>query len=240
MLKIAICDDCFEHQNLVKEYISLSKNINTKYKITTFNSGIELCKSNNLQEFNLVYLDIIMDNMDGIETLRHLKNSNCYIIFMSTTNDRLRELFQKNVIGFLDKPLTLEDFQDKFDIFINLYNSEQTKIFTVEKQGIPRHIPEHEILYFENIGHYIHIHTIKEVITFKEKISHLWDCFIDNISFAMPNRSFIINLKYSSLLTKNSIKLEYNNNWVEISIGRTKKDETLERLIRYASAKGGV
>lgn len=56
----------------------------------------------------------------------------------------------------------------------------------------------------------------------------------------MPNRSFIINLKYSSLLTKNSIKLEYNKNWVEISIGRTKKDETLERLIRYASAKGGV
>lgn len=237
MIEIAICDDCVEHQNLVKEY--LSKNLNHQFKITTFNSGVELCKSDNLLNFNLVYLDIVMDDMDGVDTLSHLKNLNCYIIFISTTSDRLRELFQKNVIGFLDKPLNLEDFNTKLDIFLNIYDSQHGKMFKLKKLGVPQYIPEHEIIYFENIGHYIHIHTLKEVITYKEKISQLWKTFVDNPAFAMPNRSFIINLKYSSLSTKNSISLAYNGITTEVSIGRTKKDETLQRLINYAS-QGGV
>ncbi len=239
MLKIAICDDCSEHQLVIKNHLETSNKLNINYKLLFFSSGAELINSSILNEINLIYLDIVMEDMDGISTLSYLKNSPCYIIFMSTTSDRLRELFQKNVLAFLDKPINQKDFDKSIEEFLKIYGSEQEKIFVVEKLGVPKNIPEKEILYFENLGHYIHLHTIKEVIVFKEKISQLWQNFEENTSFAMPNRSYIINLKYSCLSSKNIMNVGTENKKIDISIGRTRKEDTLQRLISYANEKGG-
>ncbi len=238
MLKIAICDDCIEHQNWVKEQLTSSPVLKIPVEIHLFLSGKELVESEILNEFQLIYLDIVMDEMDGIATLFVLKNLDCYVIFMSNTSDRLRELFHKNVLGFLDKPLNELDFNDKLDIFYQIYEKELKKVFVVIQKGIPINIPERDILYFENIGHYIHLHTTTEVIKFKDKISLVWSKLVDSFEFAMPNRSFIVNLKFCALSTKNTITVEYQNINTEVSIGRTRKEDCLQRLIAYAGKVG--
>ncbi|MFI3250935.1 MAG: LytTR family DNA-binding domain-containing protein [Eubacteriales bacterium] len=238
MIKIAICDDCAEHQTVVKEYLKTSKNLQIPHEVQVFSQGNQMIQSPNLADFHLIFLDIVMEEMDGIATLSRLKNLNCYVIFMSTTSDRLRELFQKNVLGFLDKPIQQLDFEVKIEEFLTLYQNEQKKYFTVEKQGIPQQIPEVDILYFENLGHYIYLHTTHEVIEFREKIGDLWKKLEMNPAFAMPNRSFIIHLKYSALSSKNTLDVGSGNKMTTISIGRTRKDDTLSRFISFVSGKG--
>lgn len=239
MLKIAICDDCSQYQLIIKKHLEISSKLNIEYEISFFSSGVELMRASILNEINLIFLDIVMEDMDGISVLSYLKNSPCYIIFMSTTSDRLRELFQKNVLAFLDKPINQNDFDKSIEEFLKIHEKEQEKIFVIEKLGIPKNIPEAEIIYFENLGHYIHLHTIKEVIIFKEKISQIWQTLEENTAFAMPNRSYIINLKYSGLSSKNMMKVGTESKKIEVSIGRTKKEDTLQRLISYANEKGG-
>ncbi|MFI3250531.1 MAG: LytTR family DNA-binding domain-containing protein [Eubacteriales bacterium] len=238
MLKIAICDDCAEHQTVVKEFLKTSNKLTVPYEIESFFHGIELLNSPHLGEFHLIFLDIVMEEMDGITTLSRLKNLNCYIIFMSSTSDRMRELFQKNVLGFLDKPLQKPDFEVKLEEFIALHEKEQKKYFTVEKQGIPQQIPEADILYFENLGHYIYLYTTHEVIEYKAKIGDLWRKLEENPVFAMPNRSFIIHLKYTALSSKNTLDVGNCNKMTTISIGRTRKEDTLSRFISYVSGRG--
>lgn len=240
MLKIAICDDYLEHQKVIEQYLKNTQILNANYKLFIFSSGNELINDTNLNEFHLIFLDIVMEDMDGIKALSCLKNLNCYIIFMSNTNDRLRELFQRNVIGFLDKPVKEGEFDKSLKNFLTLYDSEQKKMFTIKKMGVPRQILEADILYFESLGHYIHLHTLNEVITFKEKIGELWLKLQENHSFAMINRSFIVHLKYSSLSTKNTINVGTAKKMINISIGRTRKEEVLKRLIAYAGSQGGV
>lgn len=226
-MKIAICDD---DKKYIDDVISLLGDV--ECEIFPFSSGYDLLKSPFLSIFNLIFLDIVMSEMDGLETLKHLSGTSAYIIFMSTTSDRLRELFHRNVLGFLDKPINESEFHAKFNEFLNI--KKETPIFSFEMQGVLHNIPQNEILYFENWGHYIHLHTLNDVFIFKENISAIWRTLESDITFAMPNRSFIINLKFSSLLSKTSVLVKDT----VIPIGRTRKEDTQNRLFAYVGMKG--
>lgn len=240
MIKIAICDDCKTHQEHVEKLLKTSKSLPLEFQISMFSSGKELIYSPMLREFDLIFLDIVMEELDGIATLPSLSNLNCYIIFMSTTNDRLRELFQQNVLGFLDKPIEKQDFEQKILNFSQLYQRNLGQVFIFKKAGIPFKVLEQDIVFFENFGHYIHLNTTTEVHIFKAKISDLWEEFEENPSFVMPSRSYIANLKYSSLSAKNHLQTKHLNTQKEITIGRTRKDDTIARLLAFASKKGGL
>ncbi|MFI3200976.1 MAG: response regulator, partial [Eubacteriales bacterium] len=69
MFKIAICDD---DKNYIENICTLLATTHTPCEIYTFSSGRELVESELLFDFELIFLDIVMSDMDGIETRSHL------------------------------------------------------------------------------------------------------------------------------------------------------------------------
>ncbi len=235
MLKIAICDDYqLDQDRLVECFHELSSFQISDCSIHHFFSGEELCQFGT-SKFDLIFLDVVMEGFDGIETMNRFISTNTLIIFMSTTNDRLREMFSPNVIGFLDKPIALDQLHMLWNKALSRINAQKQHVFSYKKNSAVCVIPCIDILYLESAGHYIHIHTIREVITYKGRIRDVWNSLKDNETFCMPNRSYVVNLHYLSLKTKNTLTVSND----EISIGRTNRQDTIARILTFASKKGG-
>ncbi len=233
MIKIAICDDLkSDRDNLSNLLYKISDKLDIHFELNIFTSGAELLSSN--KNFDIIFLDIVMENIDGIETLKQIRNENAIIIFMSTTSDRLRELFSKNVIAFLDKPITEQSLQDAFVKAIELISNENS--FVYNKNGKVNVIRHSEIIYIECEAHYIKIHTKNDTIIYKGKIKDVFAELIGYKNFAMPNRSFIVNMQYVSLASKSAFNVDMLNQ--SISISRTNKDETIMRFMSYLTSKG--
>ncbi len=235
MIKICICDDDkADRDRLEKLLVELSVRLNTTFTIVKFSSGEELLA--NRQRFEIIFMDIIMNDIDGIKTLELLDPQNELIIFMSSTSDRIKDLFRENVIGFLEKPIDIEKLgnilQKAYKIMLKYINYS----FSFPKNGGTAFIHINEILFLESIGHHINIYTKDEIITYRGTIKEAYEKLKDSELFIKPHRSFLVNIKYLSFTSKTTIKIKYLN--IEIPLSRIYKEETTNKILKYLNSKG--
>lgn len=108
MIKIAICDD----NPIVVEYykaliLDSAKENDVDVKITEFISGEQLLfiLSDHPNEVDVIYLDILMGKMNGIETARRLRELGCFaqIIFLTTSDEYVFEAFEVEPFYYIVK-----------------------------------------------------------------------------------------------------------------------------------------
>lgn len=237
MLKIAVCDDNeFDKKKILSSLYNIEESWKENFEILSFSNGRSLYNSLSGNEYNIIFLDIIMENFDGIEIAKKIRISNdeTSIIFISNCDRRFREMFPLKVTAFLDKPFELRQLENVLKEAYDKIKKDYKKIFSYSKNGSLRYIEYNKIIYFSVQGHYITMKIIEQEIKYKGKISQVWDQLIDRESFCKPNRSYIVNLKYMSIL-KDKILIDKLNE--EISIGRSFKKDTLARFINYINNK---
>ncbi len=110
---IAICDDCVPVATDLMNHI---KGILRERRITAecrmFFSGEELLKSDDC--FSIVFLDIEMPGMDGIEVGKKLRqrNPDCRIIMVTVRIDRISEAFFFQAFRFVQKPFRDDELRE--------------------------------------------------------------------------------------------------------------------------------
>lgn len=112
-LKILIADDVLMNQLVIKQVIS--KYYNNFDIVSDGLQALNACKNN---EFDIVFLDIDMPNMDGISALLEIKKIELYkskpIIALTSgdSTDLFNDLTQKGFSDVLIKPFKLSEFDD--------------------------------------------------------------------------------------------------------------------------------
>ena len=116
MKNIAIIDDENDILDVLQKFLSRFNDLN----IDTFNNPIDgLAKVQN-GNYDLLLLDIMMPQMDGIELLKKLKeiNPNIVVIMMTayTTLERTIEAHKYGAKNYLTKPFkSLQEVKEKID-----------------------------------------------------------------------------------------------------------------------------
>ncbi len=236
MIKIAICDDDIKIiEKLKAELIKYQISYDLEFLVDTYHSGEELINSFKLDTYDLLFLDIYMKEIDGIEVLNNIKllNLNLLVCFMSSDDSRIRELFSANVIGFIDKPICNDKLLGLFTDFYNIYKRKNSKSFVFKKNSKIFQILYDDIIMIESVQHKVIVHTANEKLEFRSKISDIWEQLTNEVEFAMPSRSYIVNLKYVTY-SKSSIIIDDTI----ISIGRKYKEETLKKYLAYIELIG--
>ncbi len=231
MYKIAICDDSIsDREHIFLLLKAIQSNHGTLFDVAEFSDGSTLC--NNIPDFDIILLDIIMDDMDGIQTARKIRSmgGDSLIIFISSYDERLRELFGANVIGFIDKPSSQKKLEDALSEAYKLIDKNIDEIFRYNKNGSIFEVPIKNIVYFEAQLNDIELHTTGQNISYRGKLEDVWACINKHPSFIRPARSYICNLKHLSMDTK---KVYVPSLPEGVNIGRTFKDDTLMRYHDY-------
>lgn len=211
-MKIGICDDQSEERNLLKKYCHHLGYQN----INTYSSGDELLSASELTSLDLVFLDIEMNGISGIEVKKQLEqlSPTTLIVFSTTHQELMPDAFGRNVIFFLTKPIAEHAVEQCI---------KQAAYFT--KDFYPVVIDKNvtlacrDILYLQAEQKYTNIYTEDGTTYLTRKALREWKEELSELGFCAISRSAIINLKYYTKLTEKNKKVLMQNG-VTIPISR--------------------
>lgn len=223
MLNIGICDDKAEIINVFSSWIH-EISVKNKIEITLkkFESGENLLfeLDENIDFFDILYLDIEMGNLNGIETASILRDKGCQSIVIFLT-DREKYVFQSfDVLPLnyiLKSNITIEKFEKIFLSALEHRQKTKEDVFVCEFQDIKKIIPLIKIQYFEVQNRIVTVHYDGETFKFYSKLDTI-DEELKGKWFVRIHRSFIINLRYIDHIVMKSI---YLINGSELPIGST-------------------
>ncbi|MBQ3783601.1 MAG: response regulator transcription factor [Lachnospiraceae bacterium] len=162
MIKIAICDDeeiiTSQIDNIIHE-ICAKEDI--PVDLDVFYSGQRLEKEvKDGTKYDLIYLDIQMNNGDGITAAKNIRkmDENVLLIYVSSYDKYMMELFRLDVFAFIKKPIDYSNFEKIF-LDANRKICNQRFYFSFQYKNAEYKIPCIDITYFESCARKIVVHT---------------------------------------------------------------------------------
>lgn len=194
-------------------------------------------------EVDLMFMDIQMPQITGIEFLKTLKHPP-KVIITTAFREYALDGFELDVVDYLLKPITFERFLKSVNKYYQVTQEEQQNISpgpaktTTEdafiyvkenKKVIKLHL--NEILYVEGLSEYVQIYTGKKKIITKTSMSNMQEKLPD-AGFMRIHKSFIVSLTKIEAFTSHSIEVPGK----ELPIGRSYKNSVLDALQYNAGA----
>lgn len=195
--KIAVCDD---EQIFVEDIVSKLQNREKQYQITCFCSGDELLGSS--MDFDIIFLDIEMPGINGVETAFKLREMNYdgIIIFLTSHTEFMPEAFKVKAFRFLDKPIDSE----KFDEALSEAEKEilNTEHILIEDKSKSVYLKLTDIVYIEAYGDGTFIYDKNKNIYNTNKPLKYWKEKIGTDHFFQIHKSIIVSFLFISGITK--------------------------------------
>lgn len=198
-MRIAIVDDiASEREHLNAELDVQLARLSLDAVTFGYASGADFLAAAKKERFDLVFLDIYLGNENGVDTAQALRrfDTNCMLIFITTSTDHALEGFRVRALHYLVKPFTQEDLAALFDEIVKRLPAEDRYI-QVNAPGGPVRLRFQEILYAQHHQHQIHIYRTdgQETVvrqTFRELCAGLADG-----RFFPCSRGVIVNLEHA-------------------------------------------
>ena len=151
MLKIAICDDsplCLEQIAGFTQKWSEESRI--PIMIFSFPNGDDLIAANQIEKFDIIFLDIIMPLLNGIDAARELRqhDKTVKIIFLTSSQEFALESYEVKAQGYFLKPVTYEKIKESLDECANALAEEPKSLIIKTTFGYQK-LYFHEIEYAE-------------------------------------------------------------------------------------------
>ncbi|MCM1315658.1 MAG: LytTR family DNA-binding domain-containing protein [Prevotella sp.] len=195
MLKIAIVDD---EQCIIEEIkdivISFFREQDKSIEISCFTSGEEIVSYHH--SYDLIFLDIQMQGMDGIDTAVELRKicKKAVMFYVTNYSNEMARSFSVHPFAFIEKPINKtiirRNLQDYMDYVFKEQDFKSIQFETMTGMAFIR--PE-EILYFEYIGNR-KIRLVCDTIEFflQNSIKNIYS-LVKQYGFMKPHQSFIVN-----------------------------------------------
>jgi DNA-binding LytR/AlgR family response regulator len=213
---------------LIEKHIS---QIDSLEVVTTCNSALKAFEILNTQEIDLMFLDIKMPHLTGIDFLKSLKNPP-KTIFTTAYRDFALESYDLETVDYLLKPITFERFIKAIDKFTRLNSSVFPQVqretvvndYILVKSGSKHHkVILNDIVYIESLKDYIQIHLENEkTIVSKYKLGDIEQELLP-YNFLRVHRSYIINT--SKITAFSTHDIDVNNK--EVPIGASYKENVI-------------
>ncbi|SDD26174.1 LytR/AlgR family response regulator transcription factor [Williamwhitmania taraxaci] len=231
MLNCIIIDDDELSCRVIEEFIKKTEFLNF---VKSFPSAIQAIRGiEKGDDVHLIFLDIEMPEMTGIEFLKTLKVAP-QVIIVSSKDQYALEAFEYDVTDYLLKPVNYARFYKGVTKAFDRFNSvtkqanEDDEIFIKKNSSLVR-LKLSEILWVEALENYVVVNTGKEKHTIHFTMKAIESQLPSN-TFKRVHRSFIVNVKRISSIEDNSILLRFPTGSKLVPIGKSYRDKLLREL----------
>lgn len=222
-----IIEDEIPAQKILKNFIGKIPNLEL---IGAFNAAIEAYSFLNSNEVDLVFLDINLPDMSGLEFIKTVKTPPSIIITTAYPDYAVSSFELDTIVDYLVKPISFE----RFFKAINKLKSKQFKpenkeevedsiFLNVDKTH--HKIVLNDIVYVESDRNYITLVTKNKTLSFIDTLKN-WSDKLCSKQFVQVHKSYIINVNQVDKISGNTLFVADK----KIPIGRTFKQELLKTL----------
>ncbi|MBO4456533.1 MAG: response regulator transcription factor [Butyrivibrio sp.] len=236
MIKIAICDDDIKLSGKLETLLNsecLARGI--RPEIDVYYDGTPLARNViKGDRYSIIFMDIEMKELDGITTARMIRtiDRDSLIIYVSSYESYLKELFEVEPFRFLSKPIDEKIFKKYFSQALSKIDKAEgyfqyTYNRKVKKTSI------NNIVYFESKNRVITIH-------FNDGTSDIFYGKLNDIQkelecsrhcFFRIHQSYLVNYKYVCRMNYSSMTITYDGKEFCLKISENRQKEVRKRLV---------
>ena len=237
-LNIAVIDDIEADRRNISEYIDnyfSDRSIGT-VRTAQFQNAEEFLKVYRKGEFQIVFLDICMDEMNGLDLADRLRKGdrNIAIIFMSTTRDFVFKSFPFQPKGYLCKPFEYEAFAEVTERTLRDLSAEEKFL----KISIPHDVIEVEINEIFSVLSNNHSTEMKmitgEVYQCNMIFKEIENALETKPNFLICNRGVIVNMDYTAQIKDDIIIMQDETTY---PLRRRGRKEIYAKFTKYATIR---
>lgn len=222
-IKIAVCDDeikiCSQIENML---INVLSHKFLEYDIGVFYSGEALCEAIGRTKYDLIFLDIELPKMNGVEVgqyIRETKNDNItQIVYISSKQKYAIDLFKVRPIDFLLKPLNEEQIGNVTDAYMNL-NGGREEVFRYKKGYSSHKVELFKIMYFVRNNRKVSMFTTDGEEVFYESLESVYER-VKKYGFLFIHKSYIVNYRFIQMIRYDHVVMTDNK---EFSISQSRR-----------------
>ncbi len=178
--------------------------------IRCFQNGEDLYAHFTPGIWQVVFLDIFMKEMNGIELARLLRREDpdLKIIFISTSRDYAFDAFPLHPFDYLIKPYTMEAFRHVMNELLRSYTTPEPEI-NIRASRSSFQIRYRDIVSVLSQGHSLQIYVIgnppiRSIMTFSEVYNEL----SSDPRFLLCNRGVLINMDHALTLENSILRMQ--------------------------------
>lgn len=224
-----ILEDEIPAQNILKKYISKIPNLDL---VNTFKAAIEANTFLSTTEVDLIFLDINLPDMSGLDFIKTIKNPPAVIMTTAYPDYAVHSFELDTIVDYLVKPFSFDRFLKGINKAkgrierskISLENNDEGVIF-INVDKTMHKLVLNSILYIESNRNYITIVTETQKLCYIASLKN-WVEKLEEPHFIQVHKSFLINSKFVDKISGNTVFL----NDIKIPIGRMYKKELLDVL----------
>lgn len=211
MITIAVCDDDQVILSNIGDQISKYR---PDYSVDVFNSGKSLL--NGKKVFDIVFLDIEMPGINGMETAGRLraKNRNTYIIFFTSHTEYMQEAFKVRAYRYLVKPVGQADLYESISRAENEILRQNKVAATVNTETTL--LPVDEIVCVEALGDGAIIHAVGGAVESNRSLKY-WAEKLGNERFFKVHRSYLASFGHIESFDQDNLRMAHMKEPVPIS-----------------------
>lgn len=233
MIKVLIVDDEPLAQDVLETYV---KKVPDLYLVGTCKNAIEASTILNKEVVDLLFLDIQMPQLNGIDFLKSLTKKP-FVIITTAFSDYAVEGFELNVVDYLLKPISFNRFLLAINRIIDsktsTINEESSRTsdnkesyFFVKADKKMVKINHKDILYIEGLKDYVIIKLAKSRLVTLQTMKSLEDK-LPSKTFKRIHRSYIVNLDKLEAIVGNTVEVKEGDQQIKLPIGKNYKDELI-------------
>lgn len=237
MFNAAICEDEKNIATYIEKTLSSEFNKhNISVEFDIFTNGNKLL--NMIDEhyhFDIVFMDIEMPEIDGISICKQIRQTNddTLVVFISNKDELVFSTFEVQPFRFVRKShydSLLPNLVDALVTELGRRNPANIQIVEPRSKDIFS-FDINKIAYVEAQGKNCIIHSTNDNTEIKILLSEI-ELLLEGYEFIKPHRSYLVNYKYISTITKSTLELTTGE---IIPISRNRVDEVKHEFIKYTS-----
>lgn len=224
-----IIEDEIPAQNILKNYLAKLPSVTIK---GIFKAAIEANAFLRTETVDLVFLDINLPDISGIDFIKTIKNPPAIIMTTAYPDYAVSSFELDTIVDYLVKPFSFDRFlkainkaKDRLQQSNNKAQTPNAEILFLNVDKTLHKIILNDILYLESDRNYITVVTKTQKLSYIDSLKN-WIEKLPETQFIQIHKSYIINSKCVDKISGNELYIEKNR----LPIGRTYKQELLKRL----------